>query len=182
MNSLRINIVLLWYQSNTPRLLDLLSAEPRWGEGEVCEECQVSFDIRCGKGGKDIFFDWMKMEDTQAKFGLTTRRHHCRHCGRLLCSKCSAKEMPIIKYNLSKQVVTDLETSFKTSCNSGSRLWCLRRFTYTRCWGWREPLLKGFFYPASQPWYTWVRNFCKICKSIWLTNIAQRWANNSVFE
>jgi len=61
------------------RLLDLLSAEPRWGEGEVCEECQ-------------------------AKFGLTTRRHHCRHCGRLLCSKCSAKEMPIIKYNLSKQV------------------------------------------------------------------------------
>ena len=38
------------------------------------------------------------------KFGLTTRRHHCRHCGRLLYSKCSAKEMPIIKYNLSKQV------------------------------------------------------------------------------
>merc|ERR1712013_711068 len=49
------------------RLLDLLSAEPGWGEGDVCEECQ-------------------------AKFGLTTRRHHCRHCGRLLCSKCSAKE------------------------------------------------------------------------------------------
>jgi len=61
------------------RLLDLLSQEPRWGEGDCCEECQ-------------------------AKFGLTTRRHHCRHCGRLLCSKCSAKEMPIIKYNLSKQV------------------------------------------------------------------------------
>jgi len=61
------------------RLLDLLSQEPRWGEGDCCEECQT-------------------------KFGLTTRRHHCRHCGRLLCSKCSAKEMPIIKYNLSKQV------------------------------------------------------------------------------
>lgn len=27
-----------------------------------------------------------------------------RHCGRLLCSKCSAKDMPIIKYNLSKPV------------------------------------------------------------------------------
>ena len=40
----------------------------------------------------------------QAKFGLTTRRHHCRHCGRLLCSKCSSKEMPIMKYNLSKPV------------------------------------------------------------------------------
>jgi len=61
------------------RLLDVLSQEPVWGEGDLCEECQ-------------------------AKFGLTTRRHHCRHCGRLLCSKCSTKEMPIIKYNLSKQV------------------------------------------------------------------------------
>ena len=27
-----------------------------------------------------------------------------RHCGRLLCSKCSSREMPIIKYNLSKAV------------------------------------------------------------------------------
>jgi len=61
------------------RLLDMLSAEPRWGEGDFCEECQT-------------------------KFGITTRKHHCRHCGRLLCGKCSAKEMPIIKYNLNKAV------------------------------------------------------------------------------
>jgi len=61
------------------RLLDLLSAEPRWGEGDCCEECQN-------------------------KFGITTRKHHCRHCGRLLCGKCSAKEMPIVKYNLTKPV------------------------------------------------------------------------------
>ena len=27
-----------------------------------------------------------------------------RHCGRLLCSKCSGKDMPIIKFNLSKPV------------------------------------------------------------------------------
>ena len=29
---------------------------------------------------------------------------YSRHCGRLLCNKCSSKEMPIIKYNLSKAV------------------------------------------------------------------------------
>ena len=51
-----------------------------------------------------LFTPGILIHPTQAKFGLTTRRHHCRHCGRLLCSKCSAKEMPIIKYNLSKQV------------------------------------------------------------------------------
>jgi len=61
------------------KLLDFLSAEPKWGEGEVCEECT-------------------------AKFGVTNRKHHCRHCGRLLCKKCSNKEMPIIKYKLSKPV------------------------------------------------------------------------------
>ncbi|XP_023334642.1 rabankyrin-5 [Eurytemora carolleeae] len=61
------------------RLLDMLGTEPRWGEGDLCQECQT-------------------------KFGLTTRKHHCRHCGRLLCGKCSAKEMPIIKYNLTKSV------------------------------------------------------------------------------
>ena len=33
------------------RLLDFLSQEPKWGEGDVCEECT-------------------------AKFGITTRKHH----------------------------------------------------------------------------------------------------------
>uniref|UniRef100_T1J2P3 BTB domain-containing protein n=1 Tax=Strigamia maritima TaxID=126957 RepID=T1J2P3_STRMM len=63
------------------RLLDFLSQEPPWGEGDVCT-------------GNECF----------AKFGITTRKHHCRHCGRLLCSRCSDKEMPIIKYNLNKPV------------------------------------------------------------------------------
>ena len=87
----------------------MLSAEPRWGEGEVCEECQVRFDHTYVEGDIFVVVDGIKINDTQAKFGLTTRRHHCRHCGRLLCSKCSAKEMPIIKYNLSKQVVCNLK-------------------------------------------------------------------------
>ena len=61
------------------KLLDYLSIEPKWGEGDLCQECNQ-------------------------KFGITTRKHHCRHCGRLLCSKCSDKEMPIIKYGISKPV------------------------------------------------------------------------------
>lgn len=61
------------------RLLDHLSQEPPWVEGDACLECG-------------------------AKFGITIRRHHCRHCGRLLCAKCSTQEVPILKYNLNKPV------------------------------------------------------------------------------
>lgn len=31
------------------------------------------------------------------------RKHHCRHCGRLICQKCS-DQIPILKYNLPKPV------------------------------------------------------------------------------
>lgn len=61
------------------RLLDVLSVEPPWSEGELCMECG-------------------------AKFGLATRKHHCRHCGRLLCNRCSDKDVPIIKFSLNKPV------------------------------------------------------------------------------
>ncbi|XP_026813922.1 rabankyrin-5-like [Rhopalosiphum maidis] len=62
------------------RLLDSLTKEPPWVDGcEVCQECGL-------------------------KFGFTMRKHHCRHCGRLLCSKCSSQEVPIIKYGLVKAV------------------------------------------------------------------------------
>ncbi|XP_051847502.1 rabankyrin-5 isoform X1 [Antechinus flavipes] len=61
------------------RLLDMLSKEPPWCDGSNCYECA-------------------------AKFGVTTRKHHCRHCGRLLCHKCSTKEIPIIKFDLNKPV------------------------------------------------------------------------------
>ncbi|XP_003226628.1 rabankyrin-5 [Anolis carolinensis] len=61
------------------RLLDMLSKEPPWCDGSNCYECS-------------------------AKFGVTTRKHHCRHCGRLLCHRCSTKEIPIIKFDLNKPV------------------------------------------------------------------------------
>ncbi|XP_065201380.1 rabankyrin-5 [Planococcus citri] len=61
------------------RLLDQLSKEPPWVEGEACQECDTRFTI-------------------------TMRKHHCRHCGRLLCSKCAARDIPILKYNQNKPV------------------------------------------------------------------------------
>lgn len=61
------------------KLLDMISKEPTWTEGDNCLECGV-------------------------KFGIATRKHHCRHCGRLVCSKCSSNDMPIIKFNLHKPV------------------------------------------------------------------------------
>ncbi|KAL5017224.1 hypothetical protein ScPMuIL_006813 [Solemya velum] len=63
------------------KLLDMLSKEPPWCEGESCVECGTKFSIK-------------------------TRKHHCRHCGRILCAKCSSKDVPIVKYNLSKPVRT----------------------------------------------------------------------------
>uniref|UniRef100_A0AAF5DA06 FYVE-type domain-containing protein n=1 Tax=Strongyloides stercoralis TaxID=6248 RepID=A0AAF5DA06_STRER len=60
-------------------LLDGLQNEPKWAEGEICLECKT-------------------------KFTLTMRKHHCRHCGRLVCSKCSEKTMPLIKYGIQKPV------------------------------------------------------------------------------
>uniref|UniRef100_A0A915C437 Ankyrin repeat and FYVE domain-containing protein 1 n=1 Tax=Parascaris univalens TaxID=6257 RepID=A0A915C437_PARUN len=60
-------------------LLDSLESEPKWSDGDVCSECG-------------------------AKFTLTMRKHHCRHCGRLVCARCSDRTMPILKYDLQKAV------------------------------------------------------------------------------
>ncbi|XP_076453246.1 rabankyrin-5-like [Babylonia areolata] len=61
------------------KLLDMLSKEPPWSEGETCLECGTKFSIK-------------------------TRKHHCRHCGRLLCARCSGKDMPIVKFGQAKPV------------------------------------------------------------------------------
>ncbi|EFN77373.1 rabankyrin-5 [Harpegnathos saltator] len=61
------------------RLLDSLTQEAPWSDKDCCLECGT-------------------------KFSLTMRKHHCRHCGRILCSKCSGQDVPIIKFNLNKPV------------------------------------------------------------------------------
>ncbi|UJR28238.1 hypothetical protein I4U23_009488 [Adineta vaga] len=60
-------------------ILDVITREPPWGESEICLECGT-------------------------KFTITNRRHHCRHCGRVLCKRCSVNELPIMKFNLQKPV------------------------------------------------------------------------------
>ncbi|UJR21238.1 hypothetical protein I4U23_024333 [Adineta vaga] len=60
-------------------ILDVIPREPPWGESETCLECGI-------------------------KFTITNRRHHCRHCGRVLCKRCSTNELPIMKFNLQKPV------------------------------------------------------------------------------
>ncbi|EDV98551.1 GH22346 [Drosophila grimshawi] len=61
------------------KLLDQLPQESPWAESELCQECGL-------------------------KFSLTIRRHHCRHCGRVLCSKCSNNDVPILKFGINKPV------------------------------------------------------------------------------
>lgn len=61
------------------KLLDQLSQQVPWTQTDMCQEC-----------GKN--------------FTMTIRRHHCRHCGRILCSKCSDQEVPIIKFGENKPV------------------------------------------------------------------------------
>ncbi|XP_064544438.1 rabankyrin-5 isoform X1 [Drosophila montana] len=61
------------------KLLDQLPQESPWAESELCQECS-------------------------SKFSLTIRRHHCRHCGRVLCSKCSNNDVPILKFGINKPV------------------------------------------------------------------------------
>ncbi|PZC83497.1 hypothetical protein B5X24_HaOG207480 [Helicoverpa armigera] len=59
------------------RLLDVLPAEAPWAESDLCQECGT-------------------------KFTLTMRKHHCRHCGRMLCNKCSSQDVPILKFGMNK--------------------------------------------------------------------------------
>ena len=37
-----------------------------------------------------------------AKFSMTNRKKQCRHCGRVVCGKCSANQLKIEKFGLTK--------------------------------------------------------------------------------
>lgn len=82
------------------RLLDQLAQSAPWAQTDSCQECgkgiKLKFPIVFTKlTGNNIIF---------LGFSLTQRTHHCRHCGRALCSKCSDQEVPIIKFGENKPV------------------------------------------------------------------------------
>lgn len=52
---------------------------PNWSDGKVCHRCRV-------------------------EFSLTVRKHHCRNCGQIFCSKCSSRTSTLPKYGFEKDV------------------------------------------------------------------------------
>ena len=63
------------------QVLSMIRREPEWLDGTNC------YNPEC-----------------QAKFSFSVRKHHCRHCGRLLCTKCLSQQMPILKFDINKPV------------------------------------------------------------------------------
>lgn len=55
------------------------SNAPEWTDGECCHRCR-------------------------ALFTMIARKHHCRHCGQVFCSSCSAKTSTIPKFGIEKEV------------------------------------------------------------------------------
>ncbi|KAK1132429.1 hypothetical protein K0M31_013815 [Melipona bicolor] len=52
-----------------------------WVESDTCQAC-----------GRPFFWNIKAMMD-QRQLGL--RQHHCRHCGRALCARCTSQRIPI---------------------------------------------------------------------------------------
>uniref|UniRef100_T1IQW8 Hepatocyte growth factor-regulated tyrosine kinase substrate n=1 Tax=Strigamia maritima TaxID=126957 RepID=T1IQW8_STRMM len=52
---------------------------PEWADAECCHRCRVQFSV-------------------------VQRKHHCRNCGQVFCSKCSAKTSTIPKFGIEKEV------------------------------------------------------------------------------
>lgn len=68
------------WASAVKSLLALIPKEPVWLPDESALRCQL-----CKKS-----------------FSVSRRRHHCRHCGRVICDKCSPKKINIRKFNLNQ--------------------------------------------------------------------------------
>ncbi|XP_071108372.1 hepatocyte growth factor-regulated tyrosine kinase substrate-like isoform X1 [Haliotis cracherodii] len=52
---------------------------PEWKDSDVCTRCRVAF-------------------------GMVQRKHHCRNCGEVFCSKCSSKSSIIPRFGIEREV------------------------------------------------------------------------------
>ncbi|OQV17152.1 Hepatocyte growth factor-regulated tyrosine kinase substrate [Hypsibius exemplaris] len=59
--------------------LFVAESAPDWVDGDCCHRCRVDFS-------------------------LTNRKHHCRNCGQIFCSKCSSKVSVLPHYGIEKEV------------------------------------------------------------------------------
>uniref|UniRef100_H2ZE20 Hepatocyte growth factor-regulated tyrosine kinase substrate n=1 Tax=Ciona savignyi TaxID=51511 RepID=H2ZE20_CIOSA len=77
---------------------DMFKSEkaPRWSDGEDCTKCKTTF-------------------------GVIQRKHHCRACGGIFCSKCTTKQAIIPKFGIEKEVrVCDACYDSLTNTKSGA--------------------------------------------------------------
>jgi len=72
------------YLNQRNKMLVALPKEPTWLPDALAPSCQV-----CKK----------------KQFSSLTRRHHCRHCGRVVCDACSSKKSFIPKFTVVKEAV-----------------------------------------------------------------------------
>lgn len=86
----------------------MLSKEPPWCDGSNCYECAAKFGVTTRKHHWYVLGLHLSLRNTGNKSDSVNRffSSHLtsRHCGRLLCHKCSVKEIPIIKFDLNKPV------------------------------------------------------------------------------
>ncbi|XP_025829118.1 rabankyrin-5, partial [Agrilus planipennis] len=98
------------------RLLDQLSQQVPWTQTDMCQECGKNFTV-------------------------TIRKHHCRHCGRILCSKCSNQEVPIIKFGENKPVRV-CKVCFDV-LKTGLQIWNACNLVRNKCRNVKKRTLKG---------------------------------------
>lgn len=68
--------VIVFWDMNQPR-----KETPEWNESDSCQLCSRPF-----------FWNLRAMMD-QRQLGL--RQHHCRHCGKAVCDRCSSGRLSI---------------------------------------------------------------------------------------
>ena len=95
-------------QGMTISSIDIITREPPWGESETCLACGTKFTITNRR------HHWFVSAATHGDRNLSRSNANqwslylflsfSRHCGRVLCKRCSVNELPIMKFNLQKPV------------------------------------------------------------------------------